>query len=262
VSITRIAGLSPDAQAVEARIIEQVSKELDALVGQYRQRFGVVVGTDLARELFGEYTASLQSRLDFALAVQRSASHVADEVFGRILSAPVFGDALFTAGGTGAGKTTAIRTSSQTRSLISEAAIVYDSNFNSLASARAKVTMALEAGLRAIVILTIRPKNALRGFSKRTSSAQIVASVSVWTGNSHGNYLRRREKAVEYPNSPDCSKEGCTHMPSERLRLLQSCSLRVTLPTDLSRKTTGKVRVSRNSPRTEKPGKSCVRIVR
>jgi hypothetical protein len=156
VSITRIAGLSPDAQAVEARIIEQVSKELDALVGQYRQRFGVVVGTDLARELFGEYTASLQSRLDFALAVQRSASHVADEVFGRILSAPVFGDALFTAGGTGAGKTTAIRTSSQTRSLISEAAIVYDSNFNSLASARAKVTMALEAGLRAIVIFVHR----------------------------------------------------------------------------------------------------------
>jgi hypothetical protein len=31
VSITRIAGLSPDSQAVEARIIEQVSKELDAL---------------------------------------------------------------------------------------------------------------------------------------------------------------------------------------------------------------------------------------
>jgi hypothetical protein len=95
VSITRIAGLSLEAQAVEARTIEQVSKGLDALVGQYRQRFGVVVVTDLARELFGEYAASLQSRLDFALAVQRSASHVADEVFGRILAAPVLRLMLF-----------------------------------------------------------------------------------------------------------------------------------------------------------------------
>jgi len=57
----------------------------------------------LARELFPEYTASLQSRLQFALAVQRSAAHVADEVYRRILSGPVLGDALFTAGGTGAG---------------------------------------------------------------------------------------------------------------------------------------------------------------
>jgi hypothetical protein len=81
------------------------------------------------------------------LAVQRSAAHVADAVYERILSAPVARDALFTAGGTGAGKTTAIRTSSQTKGLISEAAIVYDSNFNSLASVRAKVTLALEAGL-------------------------------------------------------------------------------------------------------------------
>jgi hypothetical protein len=156
VSITRIASLPPEAQAVEARTIELVGKELDRLVEQYCERFGVVVGTDLARELFAEYTASLQSRLDLALAVQRSAAYVADAVYERILSGPVVGDALFTAGGTGAGKTTAIRTSSQTKGLISEAAIVYDSNFNSLGSARAKVTLALEAGLRAIVIFVHR----------------------------------------------------------------------------------------------------------
>jgi hypothetical protein len=97
-----------------------------------------------------------QSRLEFALAVQRSAAYVADVVYQRILSRPVVGDALFTAGGTGAGKTTAIRTNSQTSGLISEAAIVYDSNFNSLRSARAKMTLALEAGLRAIVIFVHR----------------------------------------------------------------------------------------------------------
>lgn len=84
----------------------------------------VVVGTDLARELFAEYTASLQSRLEFALSVQRSTAYVADAVYERILSGPVAGDALFTAGGTGAGKTTAIRTSSQPKGLISEAVML------------------------------------------------------------------------------------------------------------------------------------------
>jgi len=156
VSVTRISCLSPEAQVVESRTIELVGEGLDRLIEQYRERFGVVVATDLARELFPDYTASLKSRLRFALAVQRSAAHVVDAVYERILSAPVIGDALFTAGGTGAGKTTAIRTSSKTSGLISKAAIVYDSNFNSLASARAKVTLALEAGLRAIVIFVHR----------------------------------------------------------------------------------------------------------
>ncbi len=49
------------------------------------KRFGVVVGTDLARELFPDYTASLENRLKFAAAVQRSAAHIADQVFTNIL---------------------------------------------------------------------------------------------------------------------------------------------------------------------------------
>jgi hypothetical protein len=154
--IAQMDGLSPEAQAVEASAVERVELELDGLIEQYRERFGVVVGTDLARELFPDYTASLQSRLRFALAVQRSAAYIADEVYKHIISGPVLGDALFTAGGTGAGKTTAIRTSSQTSGLISEAAVVYDSNFNSLSSAKAKVTLALDAGLRVIVIFVHR----------------------------------------------------------------------------------------------------------
>ena len=155
-SIVRIPDLSPEAQNIESRAIEQVKKQLNALVGEYRQRFGVVVGTDLARELFPDYTTSLENRLKFAAAVQRSAAHIADQVFTNILLEPCTGDALFTAGGTGSGKTTAIRTSTETQGLIASAAIVYDSNFNSVASARAKVERALGAGLRAIVIFVHR----------------------------------------------------------------------------------------------------------
>ena len=52
--IAQMDGLSPEARAVEARAIEQVEQEFDGLIEQYRERFGVVVGTDLARELFPE----------------------------------------------------------------------------------------------------------------------------------------------------------------------------------------------------------------
>jgi hypothetical protein len=156
VSIVRIAGLSPEVQNIEAKAIEHVKRRLDVLVEEYRQRFGVVVGTDLARELFPDYTASLESRLKFAVAVQRSAAHIADQVFTRILSEPRTGDALFTAGGTGSGKTTAIRTTTQTQGLIASAAIIYDSNLNSFGSAKAKLELTLAAGLRAIVIFVHR----------------------------------------------------------------------------------------------------------
>jgi len=156
VSIVRIAGLSPEVQNIEARAIEHVKQRLDALVEEYRQRFGVVVGTDLARELFPDYTASLDSRLKLAVAVQRSAAHIADQVFTRILSERRTGDALFTAGGTGSGKTTAIRTTTQTQGLIASAAIIYDSNLNSFGSAKAKLELTLAAGLRAIVIFVHR----------------------------------------------------------------------------------------------------------
>jgi len=156
VSIVRIAGLSTEVQNIEARAIEHVKQRLDALVEEYRQRFGVVVGTDLARELFPDYTASLDSRLKLAVAVQRSAAHIADQVFTRILSERRTGDALFTAGGTGSGKTTAIRTTTQTQGLIASAAIIYDSNLNSFGSAKAKLELTLAAGLRAIVIFVHR----------------------------------------------------------------------------------------------------------
>jgi hypothetical protein len=156
VSIVRISTLSLEARVVQERAIDEVERRLDNLVDLYRQRFGVVVGTDLARELFPDYAATLESRLKFAGVVQRSAARVADEVFSRIVSGPRVGDALFTAGGTGAGKTTAIRTSSRTEGLIASAAVIYDSNFNSFASAKAKVDLALRAGLRVIVIFVHR----------------------------------------------------------------------------------------------------------
>lgn len=155
-SIPRAPYLSPEAQQVEERAILRVRQETEALVREYRQRFGVLVSTDLARELFEEYAASVDTRLRFASAVQRSAARIADKVFAQILSEPGDGMALFTAGGTGAGKTTSILSTRQTAGLLANARIIYDSNFNSLGSAKAKVELAIASRATAIVIFVHR----------------------------------------------------------------------------------------------------------
>ena len=155
-SIPRARNLSPEAQQVEERAIAQVKQELGYLIREYRKRFGILVGTDFARELFPDYAVSIANKLKFATAVQRSASKVADEVFAEILSEPGHGMVLFTAGGTGAGKTTAIRFTRETEGLLTHARVIYDSNFNSLPSARGKVELAIEAGATAVVIFVHR----------------------------------------------------------------------------------------------------------
>ncbi len=154
--IPRIPNLSPEAQQVEERAILRVGQELDALVTEYRKRFGVMVSTDSARELFEDYAASIESRLQFAPAVQKAAARVADKTFAQIISERGSGMALFTAGGTGAGKTTAIRSTGQTAGLLTHARIIYDSNFNSLGSSKGKVDLAIESGSTAVVIFVHR----------------------------------------------------------------------------------------------------------
>ena len=115
---------------MEERAILRVREELDALVRVYRKRFGVLVSTDLARELLRN-RASVETRLRSASAVQRSAARIADRAFARILSEREMGMALFTASGTGADKTTSIHSTGQTAGLLTSARVIYDSNFNS-----------------------------------------------------------------------------------------------------------------------------------
>lgn len=154
--IKRMEGLSADAVEVEARAIERVTTESKQLIHEYRARFGVVVSTDQARELFPDYSASLESRLRYAGAVQHSAACLADMVFHDIVQEEMGGDALFTAGGTGAGKTSAILQNAETGQGMAGARVIYDSNFNSLKSALAKVELALRAECTVSVIFVHR----------------------------------------------------------------------------------------------------------
>ena len=148
--------LGPEALEVEARAIQLVEERGDELIREYRRLFGVVVSTDQARELFPEYSASIGNRLKFALAIQRSAASLADLVFRQIVEEESGGGALFTAGGTGAGKTSAILRNSNGAQAVAGARVIYDSNFNSFDSAMGKVELALKARCTVSVVFVHR----------------------------------------------------------------------------------------------------------
>jgi hypothetical protein len=78
---------------------------------------------------------------------------------------------VFTAGGTGAGKTTGLQEAQKVNQNIQNAEIVYDTNMNSFDSADKKIQQALKAGRNASIIYTYRdPVEALEnGALKRAS---------------------------------------------------------------------------------------------
>ena len=140
-SVIPISGLNPEEQAVQDRSIQLLKSDPDRLIAEYRARFGVIVGTDLAREVFPDYADTTESRLKFAVAVQKAAAYLADQVFDQIVSEDNPGAAYFTARRDWGRKSSAI-----TPDLVQGAGVVYDSNFNSEKSAFSKVETALSAG--------------------------------------------------------------------------------------------------------------------
>ncbi len=156
-SISRVEGLTADAEQAQERAMRAVKDNLPGLIEAYRQRFGIHVGTDLARELFPEYSATLESRLTYATAVQRSAAAVADAVFKQIVEESTEGGrAIFTAGGTGAGKTVSIARNGAATVALQTATVIFDGSFNSYDSSKHKVDLALGAGFTVVVIFVHR----------------------------------------------------------------------------------------------------------
>jgi hypothetical protein len=155
-SVIPLAGLDPEQAAVQDEAIALLRADRDGLIASYRERHGIQVGADLARELFPKYGGTVESRLQFALAVQRPASALADLVLEKILSETDGGCALFTAGGTGAGKTTSIVNNIDTFEVLQGASIVFDSNFNSPKPCKRRVDLALQSNCKVVIIYVHR----------------------------------------------------------------------------------------------------------
>ena len=151
--VPRDPNLSAGDKAIETRLAARVTDDFEKAAADYANlkdsMGGKVLNVDIARELSPEYLADRTK----SAAVHEPSSYFIKRLYEEKLAEINDGDTvLFTSGGTGAGKTTAIQNVPSARALLEDAAIVYDTNMNSLTSAVKKVEQALEAGANVRII--------------------------------------------------------------------------------------------------------------
>jgi flagellar biosynthesis GTPase FlhF len=158
--IPRAEGMSAEHADIQERFARQVERNPGKAMGDYSKlkdsEGGRVLNTDVARELSPDYRKDRTA----SAAVHEPASALVKEMYERKLAeVPKEGQdpvVVFSAGGTGAGKTTGIRKLAERVPEIDRAQIVYDTNMNSLDGAVKKVEQALAAGKAAHIIYTYR----------------------------------------------------------------------------------------------------------
>lgn len=152
--------LTPEERAVEERFGKDLAADPATIDAKYAAlpdaKGGRVLNTDTARELSPDY---LKNRT-LANAVHEPASAVIKRLYAaRLAEAPEAGRepvVLFTAGGTGAGKSTAIDNVPAVSKVEKVAQIVYDSTMDSVKSATAKIQLALDANKEVVIAYVYR----------------------------------------------------------------------------------------------------------
>lgn len=166
--IPRAEDLAPPARAIEDRFRGQVSRDPDAAIAAYEKlpdsNGGQTLNTDIARELSPDYLADRSQ----SAAVHEPASWLVKEMYTRKLAqAEPGGTVVFSAGGTGAGKTTGLV------KLGLQKELVYDTNMSSLKGAVDKIQQALDAKQNVHIVYTYRdPVEALTGGALKRAMRQ------------------------------------------------------------------------------------------
>ncbi len=163
-------------RAVERDAFELLATDGDALVAAYLDRYGRSVNTDDARELFPAYRAD-RSR---ASLVQRPATELSERVYARLLDAGrgKGGKVIFLAGGSGSGKTTALRR------LMPEGppddVITFDGTFADQAADLRRIRQALDQGYE-VGVIYVHVEDPLQALGNALARAEQMA-VELGTG--------------------------------------------------------------------------------
>lgn len=152
---------NPAGQALRRRLVddpEQIARDYAALD---ESDGGRILNTDTARELSPEYLADRTRSADVHEAASDTVKLLYEQKLAQPTPAGMDNTVLFTAGGTGAGKTTGVRAMGDA---IGRPEIVYDTNMNTLSSAVDKIEKALAAGRNVDIVYVYRdPVEALTG---------------------------------------------------------------------------------------------------
>lgn len=204
--VTEMRQAAPESEdEVERRAMEAVRTNKAVLADAYRKKFGCEISTDNAREIVSpEYAGSREERTRLSRATQKPAGELADHLYEEALrnpdpeKRPVV---TMTAGGTGAGKTTAL----VGNSALASGQFVYDSNLGSKKSGGQKIEAARAAGNQVHVVFVHRePAEALtRGVLPRAMSEGRVVSLEAHARMYRDAAENFRYLIRKYANNPD-----------------------------------------------------------
>ena len=165
------AGQNP----IEQSYFDRLANDYPGLAAEYaalpQTEGGTILNTDDAREMSPEYRADRTKSAD----VHEPSSAFVKQMYAEKLSKPTppgkDNTVVFTAGGTGAGKSTGMQMARGASDELKRAEIVYDTNMNTFESADKKIKQALKAGRKVNILYTYRdPVEALRnGALKRAA---------------------------------------------------------------------------------------------
>ena len=139
---------------------KKIDNDFEGAVKEYSKledaEGGKVINTDLARELSPEYLANRS----LSANVHEASSTFAKKLYDRALARPKQGNEMdlitFTAGGTGAGKTSGLNSQPDLRQIADNSKAIFDTNMNTYKSAKKKIVQALDTGHEVAIVLTHR----------------------------------------------------------------------------------------------------------
>lgn len=156
--------LSPEMREIETRFGKNITENYTKLSKDYDEKFGKVLNTDNARELSNDYN---DDRTMSAAVHEPSSEFIKRRYAEKLAETPKTNKILFTAGGTGAGKSTSIRDAVDQK-FEDDYDLIYDTNLNTLNSSKEKIEQAIASG-RDVVIGYVHndPVSSLENAAKR-----------------------------------------------------------------------------------------------
>lgn len=147
--------LSDEHSKIEQKFGKYLTENYKEAKDTYTEEFGNVLNTDNARDLSRDY---LKNKAELSAAVHEPSSAFIKKIYADELSKPAPKGArnlvYFTAGGTGAGKSSSLMGAE--KKFHDKSHIVYNTNMNGFASAKKKIDQALEAGKKVRLNYTFR----------------------------------------------------------------------------------------------------------
>jgi len=163
--------------AIEADALQQVNnpQRLEELTREYRARFGNIIDTDNARELFPAYAqADKETRAQITQAVHEASSRIAQNAWEQRISERAesieSNYVVFLAGGSGSGKGTIKEFYLEEFALTGETLphAMYDTTLSNYESSQSRIEAALSAGMDVEIRYIHRPiEAAARGIAER-----------------------------------------------------------------------------------------------